>query len=247
MSKLQPLVKMTGIHKYFGSLTALEDVEFTINTGETVGLVGDNGAGKSTLMKILAGVYPPDRGDIQVDGKSVRFKSPREAMNHGIEIVYQDLRLVPALSVARNIFLGRELQKGIGPFRLLDMNGMRDSTSRALDWVGLSFNVDTSVESLSGGQRQAVAIAKAMYFNPKLLILDEPTNNLSVKETQRVLDYVRKLKEQEVSAVFITHNIEVAHGISDRIVLLSHGLNAGVFMKGETTASILTKKIAFEL
>lgn len=238
---------MSGIHKWFGRLTALDDVEFTINNAEIVGLVGDNGAGKSTLMKILAGVYPPDKGDIQVEGKSVRFKSPRDAMNHGIEIVYQDLRLVPALSVVRNIFLGRELQKGLGPFKLLDMNQMRDRTSKALDWVGLSFNVDTSIDSLSGGQRQAVAIAKAMYFSPKLLILDEPTNNLSVKETQRVLEYVQKLKDQEISAVFITHNIEVAHAISDRIVLLSRGKNAGVFMKSETTATILTKKITFEL
>lgn len=238
---------MKGICKWFGKVTALDGVDFSINSSEVVGLVGDNGAGKSTLMKILAGVYPPDRGEITIEGEKVYFKSPRDAMNRGIEIIYQDLRLAPSLSVTRNMFMSREEERGIGLFKILDMKWMKWETARALEWVGLSFDVENPIENLSGGQRQAVAIAKAMYFKPKLLLLDEPTNNLSVKETKRVLEYVQKSKEQGVSSVFITHNIEVAHMISDRIVLLAHGRNAGMFMKDETTASILAQKLTYEM
>jgi len=237
---------MKGICKWFGKVTALDGVDFSVYPSEVVGLVGDNGAGKSTLVKILAGVYPPDRGKIIIEGKEVIFKSPRDAMNRGIEVIYQDLRLAPLLSVTRNMFLGREIERGIGLLKILDMKRMKEEASRALEWVGLSFDVKNPIENLSGGERQAVAIARAMYFRPKLLLLDEPTNNLSVKETKRVLEYVQKSKEQGVSSVFITHNIEVAHMISDRIVLLAHGRNAGTFMKDETTASILAQKLTYE-
>ncbi|MEM2175298.1 MAG: ATP-binding cassette domain-containing protein [Candidatus Micrarchaeia archaeon] len=176
------LVKMVDIHKWFGKVYALKGVDFTVNKEEIVGLVGDNGAGKSTLIKILAGIYPPDKGKIYFEGKEVKFSSPRDAMKIGIEVIHQELTVAPLMSIARNIFMGREIEKRIGLIKLLDLKRMEDEAAKALNRIGLFIrDMNTIVENLSGGERQGVAIARAMYFKTKLLILDEPTNNLSVK------------------------------------------------------------------
>jgi simple sugar transport system ATP-binding protein len=197
--KNTPLIKMVNIHKWFGRVYALQGVDFSVNNAEVVGLVGDNGAGKSTLMKILSGVYPPDVGEIFFEGKKVMFRSPKDAMELGIETLYQDIALVPLMSISRNFFLGREIVKSFG-LKLLDLKRMDDESLKGLNALGLHIaDPKVPVENLSGGQRQGVALARAMYFKRRLLILDEPTNNLSVKESVKVLEFVTRLKEQGIS------------------------------------------------
>jgi simple sugar transport system ATP-binding protein len=230
----EPLVKMVNIHKWFGRVYALRGVDFYVNHGEVVGLVGDNGAGKSTLIKILSGVYPPDMGEIFFEGRRVSFKSPKDAIRLGIETLYQDIALVPQMNIPRNFFLGREIEKQLGPIKLLDLKKMGCESLKCLEAIGLKIaNPKVSVENLSGGQRQGVALARAMYFKRKLLILDEPTNNLSVKETMKVLEYVRRLKEEGIASIFVTHNIHHVYAIADRIVILSHGKKVGDYLKDE--------------
>jgi simple sugar transport system ATP-binding protein len=230
----EPLVKMVNIHKWFGRVYALRGVDFYVNHGEVVGLVGDNGAGKSTLIKILSGVYPPDMGEIFFEGRRVSFKSPKDAIRLGIETLYQDIALVPQMNIPRNFFLGREIEKQLGPIKLLDLKKMGWESLKCLEAIGLKIaNPKVSVENLSGGQRQGVALARAMYFKRKLLILDEPTNNLSVKETMKVLEYVRRLKEEGIASIFVTHNIHHVYAIADRIVILSHGKKVGDYLKDE--------------
>jgi len=230
----EPLVKMVNIHKWFGKIYALQGVDFHVNHGEVVGLVGDNGAGKSTLIKILSGVYPPDIGEIFFEGKKVSFKSPKDAIRLGIETLYQDIALVPQMNIPRNFFLGREIEKRIGPIKLLDLKKMEQESLRALEAIGLRIiNPRVSVENLSGGQRQGVALARAMCFKRKLLILDEPTNNLSVKETMKVLEYVERLKREGIASIFVTHNIHHVYAVADRIVILSHGKKVGDYLKDE--------------
>uniref|UniRef100_A0A7V4N3T3 Sugar ABC transporter ATP-binding protein n=1 Tax=Thermodesulfobacterium geofontis TaxID=1295609 RepID=A0A7V4N3T3_9BACT len=241
------LVKMVDIHKWFGKVYALKGVDFSVNRGEIVGLVGDNGAGKSTLIKILSGIYPPDKGRIYFEGKEVKFSSPRDAMKIGIEVIHQELTVAPLMSIARNIFMGREIEKHIGPIKLLDLKRMRDESLRALNKIGLFMrDVDTIIENLSGGERQGVAIARAMYFKTKLLILDEPTNNLSVKESAKVLEFIKELKNEGISCVFITHNLYHVYPIADRIVVLSHGKKVGDFKKEETSIENITQIITSE-
>jgi len=230
----KPLVKMVNIHKWFGKIYALQGVDFHVNHGEVVGLVGDNGAGKSTLIKILSGVYPPDIGEILFEGRKVSFKSPKDAIRLGIETLYQDIALVPQMNIPRNFFLGREIEKRIGPIKLLDLKKMERESLRALEAIGLRIiNPRVPVENLSGGQRQGVALARAMCFKRKLLILDEPTNNLSVKETMKVLEYVKCLKKEGIASIFVTHNIHHVYSIADRIVILSHGKKVGDYLKDE--------------
>jgi simple sugar transport system ATP-binding protein len=174
---------MVNIHKWFGKIYALKGVDFCVNRAEVVGLVGDNGAGKSTLIKILSGVYPPDIGEIFFEEKRVSFKSPKNAIELGIETLYQDIALVPQMDVARNFFLGREITKDLGPVKFLDLKRMAQESLKSLEAIGLRIaDPRISVENLSGGQRQGVALARAMYFKRKLVILDEPTNNLSVRK-----------------------------------------------------------------
>ncbi len=220
-----PLVKMINIHKWFGHVHALKGVDFHVNRKEIVGLVGDNGAGKSTLVKILVGAYKPDKGEIYFEGKKVNFKSPREARNMGIEIVYQDLALIDLLSISRNFFLGREPLKKLGPFNFLDHDTMRKESIKILKNLGLTRiqSPDQRVATLSGGEKQSVAIGRALYFNAKLIILDEPTASLSVKETRKVLDHVLEAKDQGASVIFITHNIYHVYEVADRFVILDHG------------------------
>jgi len=239
-----PLVEMINIHKWFGSIHALKGVDFRVDNGEIVGLVGDNGAGKSTLIKILSGLYPPDEGKILFEGREVRFRSPKDAIKLGIETVHQDQMVVPYLNVYRNIFLGRELEKKLGPIKVLDIKRMKKEVQYLFHDLGLEVaSLDAPVQALSGGQRQAVVIARAMYFKTKLLILDEPTNNLSIREAKRVLDMILALKKAGISCIFITHNLHHVYPIADRIVVLNRGVKVADLRKGEATIDEIERLI----
>jgi len=246
MGKL-PLVKLVNIHKWFGRVSALEGVDLSADYNEIVGLVGDNGAGKSTLIKILSGVYSPDKGEIRWEGKKINFSSPKNAIKLGIETIHQEAALVDKMNIMRNIFIGREPVIRFGPVGWLNMKKMASESMRALEGVALYLRSPQAlVEELSGGQRQGVAIARAMYFKTKLLVLDEPTNNLSVKESKRILRSVTELKEQGISSIFITHNLYHVYPIADRIVVLSHGKKVGEFKKEETSIDDLTELITLK-
>jgi simple sugar transport system ATP-binding protein len=218
-----PLVEMRHIEKSYGRVHALRDVNLTIRRGEIVGLLGDNGAGKSTLIKVLSGAVPYTSGEIRIKGQPVRMTSTNDAIAAGIETIYQDSALVPQLSIARNLFLGRELTKG--NLGRLDLDRMNEVAADLLKRVGISKNIPptTPIGSLSGGERQAVAIARAMYFDSDLIILDEPTNNLGVAETQGVLRFVREARDTGHSCIFIAHNIHHVFQVVDRMVVMRRG------------------------
>lgn len=240
-----PLVDMRGIKKSFGKVRALKGVDFSVNRAEVVGLLGDNGAGKSTLIKVLVGYYQPDEGEIYFEGKRVRFSSPREARELGIETVYQDLALVNLMPLWRNFFLGRELVCELGPIRWLDRKRMRKIALEALADIGISVrNVDDTVAFLSGGERQAVAIARAIHFGAKLLILDEPTAALSVGETKKVLEHILEAKRRGISVIFITHNIYHVYEVADRLVILERGEKIGEYKKEHVTPQQVMDLIA---
>jgi len=219
------LVRMEHISKFFGRVQALNDVTFTVRENEIVGLLGDNGAGKSTLIKILSGALLPSSGEIYMRGNKVDIRSTTDAIAQGIETIYQDSALVTQLSIARNLFLGREPLKGPGFLNRMDQDAMNEAASRLLKQVGIKKDIPptTPVSALSGGERQAVAIARAMYFESNLIILDEPTNNLGVEETQGVLRFVRNARDSGHSCVFIAHNIYHVFQVVDRIVVLRRG------------------------
>ena len=221
----EELVRMEHITKFYGSVQALDDVTLTVNRGEIVGLLGDNGAGKSTLIKILSGAVPATSGNILVHGRKANIRSTTDAISLGIETIYQDSALVTQLSIARNLFLGREPVAGPRILSRLDQAKMNEVTSRLLKQVGITKDIPptTPISSLSGGERQAVAIARAMYFDSDLIILDEPTNNLGVAETQGVLRFVRNARDTGHSCVFIAHNIHHVFQVVDRIVVLRRG------------------------
>ncbi len=234
MSEL--LVEMKGIVKNFGKVQALKGVDFSVGREEVVGLLGDNGAGKSTLIKILVGYYQPDEGEIYFEGKRVVFKSPWDSRRLGIETVYQDLALVNLMPVWRNFFLGRELKKKVAGIELLDVRKMKRLSMDYLKTVGIELrSPNETVAFLSGGERQAVAIARALYFGAKLLILDEPTAALSVGETRRVLELILETKRRGTSVVFITHNIYHVYEVADRLVILEKGEKIGDYRKDEVT------------
>lgn len=220
-----PLVEMRHIEKYYGRVHALRDVNLTIRKGEIVGLLGDNGAGKSTLIKVLSGAVPYTSGEIRIKGQPVMMTSTNDAINAGIETIYQDSALVPMLSIARNLFLGRELCAGPRFLGRLDQERMNAVAADLLRRVGISKNIPptTPIGSLSGGERQAVAIARAMYFDSDLIILDEPTNNLGVAETQGVLRFVREARDTGHSCIFIAHNIHHVFQVVDRMVVMRRG------------------------
>ncbi|MEM4919408.1 MAG: ATP-binding cassette domain-containing protein [Thermofilaceae archaeon] len=225
MMPTNPLVEMLGIHKWFGAVHALRGVDFTVMPGEIVGLIGDNGAGKSTLIKILAGVYPPDKGKIKLNGHEVRFKSPKDAQNHGIATVYQELALVDNLDVAGNIFLGRE-PAHVGKeslLAILSRKRMRELAAKLLESLRVEVPITALAGELSGGQRQAVAISRALHRQPKLVIMDEPTAALAVQETTKVLELARTLKQQGISVIFISHTLPEVFSVADRIVVLRKG------------------------
>jgi simple sugar transport system ATP-binding protein len=220
-----PLISVRNLHKWYAGVHALKGVDFDVRPGEVCGLVGDNGAGKSTLIKILSGVQRPNRGEIRIDGRRVEITSPKSAMKLGIETIYQDNSMVPTMSIARNLFIGREpLRFAIGGLGLLDYQRMREGAMRAIADVDLQVrSPDALLGELSGGQRQGVAIARAMHFKSKVLILDEPTNHLSVKETSKVLSFVRSLPAQGVTGILISHNLHHVFQSCERIVVMARG------------------------
>jgi len=223
--KSQPIIECRGLHKWYSGVHALKGINLSVAAGESVGLVGDNGAGKSTLIKILSGVHQPDEGDILIEGKKVDIRTPKQAMNLGIETIYQYNSMVPTMSIARNLFIGREpLKWSVGSFGIMDQRRMREESVRAIADVELHLrSPDALVGELSGGQRQGVAIARAMHFKSKILVLDEPTNHLSVKETNKVLRFIRGLREQNVTGIFISHNMHHVFQSCDRIVAMARG------------------------
>jgi simple sugar transport system ATP-binding protein len=230
------LVWMEKITKKFGTITALQDVDFGVEGGEVRALLGDNGAGKSTLIKVLMGVYPPTSGQIYLEGRPVRIASPREARASGIEAVYQDLALVNLMSIARNFFLGREIIRGMGPFRWLDTRQMNDICRKSLRDIGIDIRSPTErVGSLSGGERQSIAIGRGIHFGAKVLILDEPTSALSVAETRKVLTYITSAKERGLAVIFITHNVHHVYMVADSYTVIRQGKNVGTYYKGELT------------
>ena len=220
-----PLISVRNLHKWYAGVHALKGVDFDVRPGEVCGLVGDNGAGKSTLIKILSGVQRPNRGEIRIDGRPVEITSPKSAMKLGIETIYQDNSMVPTMSIARNLFIGRELLRfAIGGLGLMDYQRMREGAMRAIADVDLQVrSPDALLGELSGGQRQGVAIARAMHFKSKVLILDEPTNHLSVKETSKVLGFVRSLPAQGVTGILISHNLHHVFQSCQRIVVMARG------------------------
>ncbi|MGH2606093.1 MAG: ATP-binding cassette domain-containing protein [Anaerolineales bacterium] len=231
-----PVVEMRGIVKRFGTVTALDGVDFTARPNEVVALVGDNGAGKSTLIKILTGVHTPTHGEILFEGRPVQIRSPQDARALGIETVYQDLALVDLMSITRNFFLGREMVGSLGPLRWLKLREMDEQTRQSLGEIGIEVRSSTEkVLMLSGGERQSIAIGRALHFGAKLLILDEPTSALSVGETRKVLNYTLNAKERGLSVIFITHNIHHVYLVADRYTILRHGRLVGNYLKGELT------------
>ncbi len=230
------LVDMIDIHKYFGGVQALRGVDFHVDRQEIVGLLGDNGAGKSTLIKVLTGFHTPTKGQIYFDGYPVQINSPHDARELGIETVYQDLALVPLMSIARNFWLGQEPTFQFGPFQFLDQKKMAETTMMALSDVGIHIrDPDETVGTMSGGERQSIAIGRAVFFGKKLLILDEPTSALSVGETQKVLDYTFAAKERGMSVIFITHNISQVHAVADRFTIINRGRKLGDFYKSDVS------------
>jgi simple sugar transport system ATP-binding protein len=221
----EELVRMERINKFFGRVQALNDVALSVRRNEIVGLLGDNGAGKSTLIKILSGALRADSGDIYIDGSKVDIRNTTDAIAQGIETIYQDSALVTQLSIARNLFLGREPVKGPRLLDRLDQNAMNEVARRLLKQVGITKEIPptTPISALSGGERQAVAIARAMHFDSDLIILDEPTNNLGVDETKGVLRFVRSARDSGHSCIFIAHNIYHVFQVVDRIVVLRRG------------------------
>jgi simple sugar transport system ATP-binding protein len=221
----EDLVRMEHVTKYYGRVQALDDVDFSVRQSEIVGLLGDNGAGKSTLIKVLSGAVPSTSGDIYIRGKKVEIRNTTDAIANGIETIYQDSALVTQLSIARNLFLGREPVKEPRILNRMDHVAMNQVAGDLLRRVGISKNIPTTtpIAALSGGERQAVAIARAMYFDSDLIILDEPTNNLGVAETRGVLNFVRNARDSGHSCIFIAHNIHHVFQVVDRIVVLRRG------------------------
>jgi simple sugar transport system ATP-binding protein len=219
-----PLVEMKDITKSFGAVRALVDVSLRIDRGEVLGLVGDNSAGKSTLMKILTGAYHRDSGEVLIDGKPTNFRSPHESRDAGIEMIYQDFALCGNLDVAQNIFLGRWPRRGL----FVDRRRMYAEAGEVMQRLRVDVNsVFQKVESLSGGRQQSVAIARAISFEPKLIVLDEPTANLSVTATQRLLETMRELKAQGVAQIIISHRLTDIFEVGDRVMVLKRGQNVG--------------------
>ncbi|MBS7280841.1 MAG: sugar ABC transporter ATP-binding protein [Candidatus Freyarchaeota archaeon] len=239
----EPFLRMEGIHKFYGSVHALKGVDFEVGTNEVVGLVGDNGAGKSTLAKIIGGAVQKSSGRIFVKGKEVNINSIKAARKLGIEVVYQERAIVDNLSVAKNIFLGRELLRP-GLIKLLDMERMRSEAGKITSSLGLHIaSPDQEVRFCSGGERQGVAIARAMYFKAELVILDEPTTGLAVSAVQKVLDFVRHLKDSGTSCILISPNLYHVYPVADRIVVLSRGEKVADIRKEETSINELEKII----
>jgi simple sugar transport system ATP-binding protein len=235
-----------GISHFYGSLAALQHVDIDVRRGEVVGLVGDNGAGKSTLLKILCGAIRPTEGSLFVDSEEVDFHSPRASRDKGIEVVYQDLALATELSVAENIFLGRETRRRgvVGRLRVLDKSKMAGESAKSLAMLGIGISdVKARTGLLSGGERQAVAVARAVMWGQKVLLLDEPTAALAVVEQRKIEELVRQVKKQNVGVILVSHNLRQVHELCDRVHVLLHGRVAGVLPKEQATPEELVRWI----
>jgi len=217
------LLEVRNVSKSFGAIHAVSDISLSIERGEVVGLMGDNGAGKSTLVKLIAGNFPPTDGEVLVDGEACHFHKPIEARAKGIEVVYQDLALADNLTAAQNVFLGREQNKGIWPFRVLDKQAMIDRSAELFDELKSETRPRDLVKKMSGGQRQAVAIARTRLSNAKLVLMDEPTAAISVRQVAQVLELIRRLKHQDVAVILISHRMPDVFAVSDRIIVMRRG------------------------
>jgi simple sugar transport system ATP-binding protein len=239
------LLEVDGICKYYGNIVALKDITTQVNAGEVTCVLGDNGAGKSSLIKILSGAHAPDDGRLLVDGEPVHFHSPRDARALGIATVYQDLALVPLMSIWRNFFLGAEPLRRAGPIRWIDARGAKRIVRHELHEMGIDIrDPDQPVGTLSGGERQSVAIARAVYFGARVLILDEPTSALGVKQAGVVLKYILQARSRGIAVVFITHNPHHAYPVGDRFVILNRGRSLGNFQKAEIDRDELVRLMA---
>ena len=239
------LVEMRSVSKHFGSVNALRDVSLEVHAGEVTCVLGDNGAGKSTLIKVLSGVFPPDSGEMVIAGAPVHFASPRVARSYGIATVFQDLATVPLMSLWRNFFLGNEPTRGRGPLRRMDIRRAKLVMHEEMAKMGIDVrDPDQPVGTLSGGERQAVAIARAVYFGANVLILDEPTSALGVRQSGIVLKYILQARELGRGVIFITHNPHHAYPVGDRFVLLQRGSLLGSYQKAETSVEHLTEMMA---
>jgi simple sugar transport system ATP-binding protein len=240
-----PLLEIKNVSKYFGSVIALQDVSAFVRAGEVTCLLGDNGAGKSTLIKVLSGVHKASEGEYLFDGKTQDFSSPREALEMGIATVYQDLAMIPLMSIWRNFFLGSEPTKGWGPFQRYDSAFAKETTKEEMAKMGIDIrDPDQTVGTLSGGERQSVAIARAVYFGAKVLILDEPTAALGVKQAGVVLKYILQAKARGIGVIFITHNPQHAYPVGDHFVILRRGQVYGDYAKEEIPLEQLVQMMA---
>jgi simple sugar transport system ATP-binding protein len=240
-----PIVEMRDIEKHFGSVIALAGVSVSVNAGEVHCLLGDNGAGKSTFIKTMAGVHAPTKGQMYLDGQPVAFSGPRAALDAGIATVYQDLAMIPLMSVTRNFFMGREPVKGIWPFRYVDFDFCDKVTREQMMRIGIDVrDPGQAVGTLSGGERQCVAISRAVYFGAKVLILDEPTSALGVRQTSMVLKYIDMVRKKGLGVIFITHNVRHAMAVGDRFTVLNRGKTLGTAVRGEITAEELQNMMA---
>jgi len=242
-----PLVKMVNIHKSYGAVTALNGVDFTIGRNEIVGLIGDNGAGKSTLIKVLTGVEKQDEGEIYWKDEEVKRHTVENSRNMGIETVFQDRALAEKQNIWRNLFMGRELTYGRTGFIKIG-ESQKEAINLLKKMIGFTqsgLTPNLGVMGLSGGEKQGIAIARALYFDAQLIILDEPTNNLSLSETNKVLDFVRWAKEQGKSCIFITHSIYHVYSVADRFVILDRGSTIGEFIKKDLSLDELVEKLEY--
>ncbi len=240
-----PIVEMTDIEKHFGPVIALNGVSFDVRPGECHCLLGDNGAGKSTFIKTMSGVHKPTSGKILFEGQEMNFSSPRDAMEAGIATVYQDLAMIPLMSVTRNFWMGREPIKKLGPLKMIDFDQANSVTMEEMRKMGINLrSPDQAVGTLSGGERQTVAIARAVYFGAKVLILDEPTSALGVRQTANVLSTIDKVRKKGIGVVFITHNVRHALAVGDRFTVLSRGKTLGTAQRGQITPEELQDMMA---
>jgi simple sugar transport system ATP-binding protein len=242
---MAPLLEADNISKFYGNIVALRDISMYVDAGEVTCILGDNGAGKSSFIKILSGAHRADAGKLLVDGEEVHFGSPRDARAKGIATVYQDLAMVPLMSIWRNFFLGAEPRKGIGPLKWFDAATAKRIVRRELREMGIDIrDPDQPVGTLSGGERQSVAIARAVYFGARVLILDEPTSALGVKQAGVVLKYILQARERGVAVIFITHNPHHAYPVGDRFVILNRGQSLGAYEKAEIDRQELVRLMA---
>jgi len=238
-------LELRNVEKSFGSVIALQGINVEVEEGAVTCILGDNGAGKSTLIKILSGVHKPSKGEFIVAGQPANYDSPRDALDAGIATVFQDLATIPLMSIWRNFFIGNEIKKGWGPLRRLDIKAMKEITKQQLMAMGIDLrDTNQQIGTLSGGERQAVAIARAEYFGAKVLILDEPTSALGVRQSGIVLKYLLKAKERGVAVIFITHNPSHAYLVGDRFFLLNRGQLLNRFERDNVQMEELTKAMA---